>query len=60
MGNQIGQPIHAFQIRLDGTYNVIGQISDPRSLVVLEFGLLGIKLSLLRIFKIISVKQDIL
>ena len=31
MGNQIGQPIQAFQIKPDGTYNVIGQISDPRS-----------------------------
>ena len=30
MGNQIGQPIHAYQINANGTYNVIGQISDPR------------------------------
>ena len=44
MGNQIGQPIHAFQIRPDGTYNVIGQISDPRSSgSVLEFDCFGYK-----------------
>lgn len=31
MGNQIGQPIHAYQINANGTYNVIGEISDPRT-----------------------------
>jgi len=31
MGNQGGSPIQAFQIRPDGTYNIIGQINDPRS-----------------------------
>ena len=31
MGNQIGSVIHAFQVRADGTYNVIGEITDPRS-----------------------------
>ena len=31
MGNQIGQPIHAYQINANGTYNVIGEIIDPRT-----------------------------
>ncbi len=31
MGNQGGAPIQAFQIRPDGTYNIIGEINTPRS-----------------------------
>ena len=31
MGNQGGAPIQAFQIRPDGTYNIIGEINAPRS-----------------------------
>ncbi len=31
MGNQGGAPIQAFQIKPDGTYNIIGQIGSPRS-----------------------------
>jgi hypothetical protein len=31
MGTQGGSPIQAFQIRPDGTYNIIGEINSPRS-----------------------------
>jgi hypothetical protein len=31
MGNQGGSPIQAFQMRPDGTYNIIGEINSPRS-----------------------------
>jgi len=30
MGIRRGSPIHAYQINDDGTYNVIGQVSDPK------------------------------
>ena len=47
MGNQIGQSIHAYQINANGTYNVIGEISDPRvSGNTLSFDCFGNKVEL--------------